>query len=74
MEFIDLKTQYQRLKADIDACIHRVLYHGQYILGLEVAVNLPKGDEASEQVISLLMGPYLTEPNKYPIAHFLAVI
>ena len=36
MEFIDLKTQYQLLKADIDAGIQRVLDHGQYILGPEV--------------------------------------
>jgi UDP-2-acetamido-2-deoxy-ribo-hexuluronate aminotransferase len=36
MEFIDLKTQYQRLKTDIDAGIQRVLDHGQYILGPEV--------------------------------------
>ncbi len=37
MEFIDIKTQYQHLKADIDAAIQRVLNHGQYILGPEVA-------------------------------------
>lgn len=37
MEFIDLKTQYQRLKVEIDAGILRVLDHGQYILGPEVA-------------------------------------
>jgi UDP-2-acetamido-2-deoxy-ribo-hexuluronate aminotransferase len=37
MDFIDLKTQYQRLKVDIDAGIQRVLDHGQYILGPEVA-------------------------------------
>mgnify|MGYP001237823628 CR=1 FL=1 len=37
MEFIDLKNQYQRLKVDIDASIQRVLDHGQYILGPEVA-------------------------------------
>lgn len=37
MEFIDLKSQYQRLKAEIDASIQRVLDHGQYILGPEVA-------------------------------------
>lgn len=37
MEFIDLKSQYQRLKTDIDAGIRRVLEHGQYILGPEVA-------------------------------------
>jgi UDP-2-acetamido-2-deoxy-ribo-hexuluronate aminotransferase len=37
MDFIDLKTQYQRLKAEIDAGMQRVLDHGQYILGPEVA-------------------------------------
>ena len=37
IEFIDLKTQYQHLKAAIDARIHTVLKHGQYILGPEVA-------------------------------------
>lgn len=37
MEFIDLKSQYHRLKADIDAGIQRVLSHGQFILGPEVA-------------------------------------
>lgn len=37
MEFIDLQAQYQRLKAEIDAGIQRVLDHGQYILGPEVA-------------------------------------
>lgn len=37
MEFIDLKSQYRRLKQDIDAAIQRVLDHGQYILGPEVA-------------------------------------
>lgn len=36
MEFIDLKSQYRRLKTEIDAGIHRVLDHGQYILGPEV--------------------------------------
>ena len=37
MEFIDLKAQYQHLKSEIDAGIQRVLDHGQYILGPEVA-------------------------------------
>lgn len=36
MEFTDLKTQYRVLKAEIDARIHRVLEHGQFILGPEV--------------------------------------
>ena len=37
MEFIDLKSQYQRIKPQIDAAIQRVFDHGQYILGPEVA-------------------------------------
>jgi UDP-2-acetamido-2-deoxy-ribo-hexuluronate aminotransferase len=37
MEFIDLKSQYQHLKPVIDAAIQRVLDHGQFILGPEVA-------------------------------------
>jgi UDP-2-acetamido-2-deoxy-ribo-hexuluronate aminotransferase len=36
MHFIDLKAQYATLKPDIDAAIHRVLDHGQYIMGPEV--------------------------------------
>ena len=37
MNFIDLQTQYQQLKTEINAGIQRVLEHGQYILGPEVA-------------------------------------
>ncbi|MFO1273752.1 MAG: DegT/DnrJ/EryC1/StrS family aminotransferase [Rubrivivax sp.] len=37
MQFTDLKTQYAALKASVDARIQRVLDHGQYILGPEVA-------------------------------------
>jgi UDP-2-acetamido-2-deoxy-ribo-hexuluronate aminotransferase len=37
MEFCDLGAQYLRLKEDIDARIQRVLNHGQFILGPEVA-------------------------------------
>jgi UDP-2-acetamido-2-deoxy-ribo-hexuluronate aminotransferase len=36
VEFVDLKSQYRALKADIDARIQRVLDHGQYIMGPEV--------------------------------------
>lgn len=36
MNFIDLKSQYDQHKTAIDAAIHRVLDHGQYILGPEV--------------------------------------
>ena len=35
--FVDLKAQHERLKSQIDAAIARVLMHGQYILGPEVA-------------------------------------
>ncbi len=37
MEFIDLNAQQQRIKAQIDAGIQKVLTHGKYILGPEVA-------------------------------------
>lgn len=37
IEFIDLKTQQARIKDKIGAGIQRVLAHGQYILGPEVA-------------------------------------
>ncbi|ORL63660.1 aminotransferase DegT [Pseudomonas putida] len=37
IEFIDLKSQQARIKGKIDAGIQRVLDHGQYILGPEVA-------------------------------------
>jgi UDP-2-acetamido-2-deoxy-ribo-hexuluronate aminotransferase len=37
IEFIDLKTQYAALSSSIDARIKKVLEHGQYIMGPEVA-------------------------------------
>ena len=37
MEFIDLKSQYGALRERINARIQRVLDHGQYIMGPEVA-------------------------------------
>ena len=37
MQFIDLKTQYDALRDDVGAAIQRVLDHGQYIMGPEVA-------------------------------------
>jgi UDP-2-acetamido-2-deoxy-ribo-hexuluronate aminotransferase len=36
IEFIDLKAQYADLKQSIDSRIHRILDHGQYIMGPEV--------------------------------------
>ncbi len=37
MEFIDLRTQYLRYQAAIDARMHAVLQHGHYIMGPEIA-------------------------------------
>jgi UDP-2-acetamido-2-deoxy-ribo-hexuluronate aminotransferase len=36
MEFIDLKTQYQRYKSEIDARIQKVLTQGSFIMGSDV--------------------------------------
>jgi UDP-2-acetamido-2-deoxy-ribo-hexuluronate aminotransferase len=36
VEFVDLRAQYKVLQRSIDARIHRVLQHGQFILGPEV--------------------------------------
>ncbi len=36
ISFIDLAAQQDRLRSDIEACIARVLAHGQYIMGPEV--------------------------------------
>ncbi|MCC7338455.1 MAG: DegT/DnrJ/EryC1/StrS family aminotransferase [Pirellulaceae bacterium] len=37
MEFIDLKTQYEKYRADIDGRISAVLEHGRFIMGPEIA-------------------------------------
>lgn len=36
LDFVDLKTQQDRLRPQLERNIHRVLHHGQYILGPEV--------------------------------------
>jgi UDP-2-acetamido-2-deoxy-ribo-hexuluronate aminotransferase len=36
MDFIDLKTQYRRIKPAVDARIARVLEHGAYVMGPEI--------------------------------------
>ena len=36
IDFVDLKTQYKSMKAEIDARIQRVLDHGKFIMGPEV--------------------------------------
>jgi UDP-2-acetamido-2-deoxy-ribo-hexuluronate aminotransferase len=37
MEFIDLKQQYRRYQTEIDARMHKVLDHGRFIMGPEIA-------------------------------------
>ena len=37
IDFIDLAAQQDRLRPQLERNIHRVLHHGQYILGPEVA-------------------------------------
>lgn len=37
IDFIDLKTQQDEIRADVERNIHRVFHHGNYILGPEVA-------------------------------------
>lgn len=36
MEFIDLKTQYRDLQAEIDERVHAVMQHGRFIMGPEI--------------------------------------
>ena len=45
IEFIDLKAQQARIRAEVDSAIARVLDHGQYIMGPEVG-TLERGLEA----------------------------
>ena len=35
--FIDLKAQYARIEDEVNAGIQRVLKHGKYIMGPEIA-------------------------------------
>ena len=37
MQFIDLKSQYQKIEENIKSAIDNVLQHGKYIMGPEVA-------------------------------------
>jgi UDP-2-acetamido-2-deoxy-ribo-hexuluronate aminotransferase len=36
IDFIDLKSQQDRIRPKLEAGIHRVLHHGQYIMGPEI--------------------------------------
>lgn len=41
MQFIDLKTQYQRYQTEIDDRMRRVVDHGRFIMGPEIAAKTP---------------------------------
>ena len=36
MEFIDIKTQLEKYKEEIDSRMQKVMEHGRFIMGLEV--------------------------------------
>lgn len=48
MQFIDLKTQYEKYKTEIDTRMQAVLEHGQYIMGPEI--------EELEQTLAAYVG------------------
>ena len=52
MDFIDLKTQYRDLRESINARIQKVLDHGQFVLGPEVAELEGRLAAISEQSIA----------------------
>lgn len=55
--FIDLGTQYAQLKTDIDEAIQRVLDHGQYIMGPEVAeMERVLGDFTGTECVAVASG------------------
>jgi UDP-2-acetamido-2-deoxy-ribo-hexuluronate aminotransferase len=37
MDFIDLKAQQDRIRHELESGLHRILHHGRYIMGSEVA-------------------------------------
>ncbi|WP_254126843.1 hypothetical protein [Aquihabitans sp. G128] len=47
MQFIDLAAQQARIRAEVDAGIARVLDHGRYIMGPEVAEPRPPSPPSS---------------------------
>ena len=66
LPFVDLKAQYRRLQASIDARLHKVLEHGQFILGPEV-VELEQALAAfsgAREVVSVASG---TEALRLPL-------
>ena len=55
--FIDLKKQYSRIEKDVDQAIKKVLMHGQYILGPEVAELEKKLAEAEDKLNTVSDAP-----------------
>jgi UDP-2-acetamido-2-deoxy-ribo-hexuluronate aminotransferase len=65
----------ERLKqAGIPTAVHYPIPLNKQPAVADPSVNLPEGDEASEQVISLPMGPHLTEQDQKRIGRCLATI
>lgn len=56
MQFIDLKTQYQRIKKTIQSNINTVIEHGQFILGPEVRKLEEELSEFAEVKHTLAVG------------------
>ena len=61
MQFIDLKAQQELIRKKIEENIHKVLDHGQYILGPEVEELEQKLSDYVEQ----------NSPSEYPAARML---
>ncbi len=49
MNFVDLKTQYERIQSDIQARIQAVLEHGRYVMGPEI----PELEEALAAMVGV---------------------
>jgi UDP-2-acetamido-2-deoxy-ribo-hexuluronate aminotransferase len=61
-------------QAGIPTAVHYPIPLNKQPAVADSTVSLPKGDEASEQVISLPMGPYIAAPDQHRIAQCLAAI
>jgi UDP-2-acetamido-2-deoxy-ribo-hexuluronate aminotransferase len=67
-------VQEKLKQAGIPTAVHYPIPLNKQPAVADSTVNLPEGDEASEQVISLPMGPHLTEPDQQRIGRCLATI
>jgi UDP-2-acetamido-2-deoxy-ribo-hexuluronate aminotransferase len=67
-------VQEKLKQAGIPTAVHYPIPLNKQPAVADSTVNLPEGDEASEQVISLPMGPHLTESDQQRIGRCLATI